>query len=961
MKKTIKITGIALIAILIIFFLLLLTPSLFKDKFATIVKNTANKAIRTELNFSGMEVSFFRHFPNLTITLSDVSLKSSAPFSTDTLIKAKDISFGVNLKSLFRGPVTITKIFVNKGSVVIQYNEKGNSNYEVFTGSSDSTQTKDTTSSSSAGFQIEHIAFIKTDFIYSDPSVPLKIAAWGINYHGKSLLEDEILKLSSRVQIDSVDCFYNHIPVIDSKPVRAQLSTNININSLQMKFEKNDLYIKDIPCEFRGEFSFREKGYDFFLSLFSMYGDEYISGSLHLVSDKNLWVYAKADVNIDLNSWTKGLGIRDTELRGMFSMKLKAEGKYATGQNPVSNNPDTILLSVPNVTITSNLANGYFRYKKLPEPITGISYNLKANLTNNDYRSVTVHLENVKAGFMKNKMEGYFRLDGLKDFPFEGKIHTQLNLAELHRVVPLDSLDLKGMLELNLITKGKYAPEKKMFPVTRVNLNLTQGAVLTKYYPHPVENINVSATVTNNNGILSDSRVKLDMISFSFEGNPFEVYGEISNPDDVHYDLTSQGSIDIASIYKVFSQQGMDLKGYLSANLKLKGQQSDAMAGRLDRLHNSGTLVLRDIAFSTEYLPKPVIVKSGVFRFDNDKIWFEKFRGAYGASDITLNGHLRNVVNYFLSKNQTLKGSLTFRSKYLLLDEFRSPENGAPVSAADSGSGAGVIMIPKDMEIGLNADLKKISFNKLDITNLLARVEIKKGLVLMKDMKCRIIGCNVDLNATYGSLDVNKAFFDFHITARDFDVKRAFNEVELFSNLSASAGKCEGIISLDYTLKGRLTDGMNPVYSSLEGNGVLSLEKVKVMGLKLFTAMGKNLDKEKIKNPDLSKVELKTRIKNNVITLERTKIKIAGFRLRMEGETNFSGKLNLKTRLGLPPFGILGIPIRILGTQENPKFKYGRGNQDESVEETIFSDEIPADILLQIQNVKEEDLKEDPQ
>jgi len=131
------------------------------------------------------------------------------------------------------------------------------------------------------------------------------------------------------------------------------------------------------------------------------------------------------------------------------------------------------------------------------------------------------------------------------------------------------------------------------------------------------------------------------------------------------------------------------------------------------------------------------------------------------------------------------------------------------------------------------------------------------------------------------------------------------------------------------------------------------------MGLKLFTAMSKNLDKEKIKNPDLSKVELKTSIKSNVITLEKTKMKISGFRLRVAGETNFNGSLNLKTRLGLPPLGIFGIPIRILGTQENPKFKYGRGNQDESVEETEYSDEIPKDMLEKIKNAKEEDLKDD--
>ena len=76
MKKTLKITGIALAIILIALVFLVLTPLIFKEKFAVIVKNTANKTLKTEMNFSEMDVSFFHHFPELTITLTGFSLKS---------------------------------------------------------------------------------------------------------------------------------------------------------------------------------------------------------------------------------------------------------------------------------------------------------------------------------------------------------------------------------------------------------------------------------------------------------------------------------------------------------------------------------------------------------------------------------------------------------------------------------------------------------------------------------------------------------------------------------------------------------------------------------------------------------------------------------------------------------------------------------------------------------------------
>ena len=100
----------------------------------------------------------------------------------------------------------------------------------------------------------------------------------------------------------------------------------------------------------------------------------------------------------------------------------------------------------------------------------------------------------------------------------------------------------------------------------------------------------------------------------------------------------------------------------------------------------------------------------------------------------------------------------------------------------------------------------------------------------------------------------------------------------------------------------------------------------------MFNAVSKQTSSEAIKNPDVSKVDIKTTIKNNIMTIERFKFKFAGFRPRIEGTTSLNGRLNLKMRLGLPPLGIFGIPLTVTGTQDNPKIKVGRKTED--LEET---------------------------
>ena len=123
---------------------------------------------------------------------------------------------------------------------------------------------------------------------------------------------------------------------------------------------------------------------------------------------------------------------------------------------------------------------------------------------------------------------------------------------------------------------------------------------------------------------------------------------------------------------------------------------------------------------------------------------------------------------------------------------------------------------------------------------------------------------------------------------------------------------------------------------SLEGNGTLSVKQVKMKGFKLLNVVAAKTENPDIQDPDISKVDIKTTIKNNLVTIERFKFKVAGFRLRFEGQTSLDGKLNLKMRIGLPPLGIIGIPIKVLGTQENPDIKLGKKSED--LEETEYVD-----------------------
>jgi AsmA protein len=306
---------------------------------------------------------------------------------------------------------------------------------------------------------------------------------------------------------------------------------------------------------------------------------------------------------------------------------------------------------------------------------------------------------------------------------------------------------------------------------------------------------------------------------------------------------------------------------------------------------------------------------------------------------MVLNGALTNVLNYAMKPGAALTGNFNLKSDLIIADDFMAFADGPPGSndkpATTAPASSGVIMVPQNLNLTFTTDVKKVKYNGLDLDSVKGQMTISNGQIGLKQAGFTLIGAPVVMDATYGSITPQKAYFDYHINAQNFDIKRAYNEVKIFHDMATSAASAEGIVSLDYKLSGRLNGNMMPVYPSLKGGGVLSVKKVKIKGFKLLTAVGKETGHDSLSKPsDVSKVDIKSTIANNIMTIERTKMRIAGFRPRFEGQVSLDGRLNLKFRLGLPPFGIFGIPMTITQIHMNKGTK-----EDELKEEK--DDETP--------------------
>ena len=172
-------------------------------------------------------------------------------------------------------------------------------------------------------------------------------------------------------------------------------------------------------------------------------------------------------------------------------------------------------------------------------------------------------------------------------------------------------------------------------------------------------------------------------------------------------------------------------------------------------------------------------------------------------------------------------------------------------------------------------------------------------------------------------------------------MKRAYEEIELFNELVPAAENADGIISLDYEIRGAMDKTMTPVLPSLEGGGTLNVHDVQFKNYKLFGTVSRETRLDALKDPKMTEIKVESTIDDNLLELKRFKFKVKPFRLRLEGQTTLDGDMDLQMRLGLPPFGLIGIPIKITGTSDSLEIKMGRREKD--LQELTYDDDALSD------------------
>jgi len=251
MKKFLKITGITLLVIVALLFLI---PLLFKKQITNLVKSEINKTLTAKVDFGDVSLSLFRHFPKVSIALENLSVVGSPAFPKDTLISAKSLDVSANLMSVIKGDnIKVSGIFIESPRIRALVNKNGQPNWDIMKPSTDTSASTDT-SSSAFNLSLQEYKIMDGYIYYNDESAGMSTEIAGLDHSGSGDFTQDLFTLKTKTEADAVSFTYAAIPYLVNTSTAIGADIEIDNKAAKYSFKTDDINLNNLKLSTNGFF-----------------------------------------------------------------------------------------------------------------------------------------------------------------------------------------------------------------------------------------------------------------------------------------------------------------------------------------------------------------------------------------------------------------------------------------------------------------------------------------------------------------------------------------------------------------------------------------------------------------------------------------------------------------------------------------------------------------------------------
>jgi hypothetical protein len=451
-----------------------------------------------------------------------------------------------------------------------------------------------------------------------------------------------------------------------------------------------------------------------------------------------------------------------------------------------------------------------------------------------------------------------------------------------------DKVKTSGTFALDGRVKGEY--DKNFIPSFAITTKVSDATFQYTDLPLPARSIFVDLSLDNPGGSADSTVVKLDRFHIVLGQNPIDAHMLLRTPvSDPDVDARVVGKVDLADLRRTVKLEGIDqLTGTIAANAAVRARLSYIRKQQYEKVAASGSVDAAGITVKGKSLPHPLAIQQASLTLAPQHARLESFNGTVGSSDVQASGSLDNLLGFVL-QDDTLRGTAAVRSNRFNLDEW-----------ATGGGDLQVIPVPPKIDFTLDATVAKLTYAKLEMSNVRGRLRIKDQRATLDNFAMNALGGQIGVSGWYETTSPAAPRFDVAYKLNSVSIPSAFQAFSTVQALAPVAKYATGTITTDVHVSGALSKDMMPVFPALTGNGTLAISQ---LALHDFPMMQKIVDATKLQflnNPTLQSIKSSFAIQNGRLSVKPFDAKVGGITMNIAGSNGLDQSIQYTMGLRVP-------------------------------------------------------------
>ncbi|RTZ02702.1 AsmA family protein [Flavobacterium bomense] len=469
----------------------------------------------------------------------------------------------------------------------------------------------------------------------------------------------------------------------------------------------------------------------------------------------------------------------------------------------------------------------------------------------------------------------------------------------------LDNVKTTGDFTVAGFAKGLYSDTT----VPKFNIEIASHNASFKYpdLPKTVQNIIIDTKITNETGILNDTYVNIDQLSFKIDQDVFNAKANIKNiTQNALVDAMLKGTINLSNLSKAYPiKLDKPLSGILKADVTTKFDMQSVEKSQYENIKNAGTMSVSGFNYADEN-GKTMNISNALIQFNPSQVNLKELNATTGKSDISVTGVLENFYG-FIFRNQELKGNFYMNSKQLAIDDFMT--TGETTKTATKKADA--MKIPAFLNCTLTAKATTVLYDNLTLKDVSGKLIVKDEKVTLENVKTSIFGGTIAVNgavSTKGKTPV----FNMDLKLNQVDIAQSFNQLDLLKKIAPISGIINGKLNSSIKLNGNLdATALTPDLKTLTGDllGQLLSTTVNSTNSTLLTALGANLKFIDVSKINLNDLKAAVTFKDGKVNVKPFDIKYKDIKATIGGTHGFDQSMNYNLKFD--------VPAKYLGSEAN--------------------------------------------